>query len=58
MYTVITKDEEEVTVSVCTRCALNWENQNFAVQFLGRGTSIEKNASVLLPTGKSVGILF
>lgn len=36
MYKVITKDEEEVTVSVCTRCTLNWENQNFAVQFLGR----------------------
>lgn len=34
MYKVITKDKEEVTVSVCTLCTLNWENQSFAIQFL------------------------
>lgn len=34
MYKVITKDKEEVTVSACTQCTLNWENQNFAIQFL------------------------
>lgn len=31
MGKVITKDEEEVTVSVCIWCTLNWENQNFAI---------------------------